>query len=79
MSALIIIKAQEDGVSVLFSSGDENETPTPVRLDCGEVLIITAPEKRDGVQIRGHAEVYTSDHVVSAESGLVIGGRTEDQ
>jgi len=77
MSALIIIKALEDGVSLLFTGAEDDEVPPPERLDQGEVLILAAPEKHAGIHVRGHAEVYTPDHVVSAESGLVIGGRSE--
>ena len=78
MNALIIIKALEDGVSVIFTGDESGETPAPERLDHGEVLIIAAPQKRDGIHVRGHAEVYTSDHIVAAESALLIGGRPED-
>jgi len=78
MSDVLLIKALEDGVSVLFTPHDDSKCPPPQRLDKGEVLVIAAPEDRDGVRIRGHAEVYTSDHVVNSESGLVIGGRSEE-
>ena len=78
MTTVLLIKALEDGVNVLFVSHDENKSAPPERLDKGEVLIIAAPEDRDGVRIRGHAEVYSPDHVIQSESGLVIGGRSED-
>jgi len=78
MSTVLIIKALEDGVNVLFSPDDDSGNPPHERLDKGEVLIIAAPEKQKGVRIRGHAEVYTPDHVVNSESGLVIGGRRDE-
>lgn len=75
---VLLIKALEDGVNVIFTSPEESGSIPPERLDKGEVLIITAPDDRDGVRIRGHAEVYSPDHVVHSESGLVIGGRSEE-
>ncbi len=78
MSTVVIIKALEDGVSVLFATPESSATPTPERLDKGEVLIIPAPDTHEGIRVRGHAEVYTPDHVVSSESGLVIGGRSDE-
>lgn len=76
--AVLIIKALEDGVGVLFNCGEGGHAPIPERLDKGEVLIIAAPEKGEGIRVRGHAEVYTPDHCVNSESGLVIGGRSEE-
>jgi hypothetical protein len=74
MDNIVIVKALEDGVSVLFSTAEGNDVPTPERLDRGEVMILPGPGKHDRLHIRGHAEVYTPDHVVTSESGLVIGG-----
>jgi hypothetical protein len=75
---VLLIKALEDGVSVIFTSPEESHSAPPERLDKGEVLIIAAPEDRDGIRVRGHAEVYSPHHVVHSESGLVIGGRSDD-
>jgi hypothetical protein len=71
---VLIIKAMEDGVGVLFNAMEGSHSPVPERLDKGEVLIIAAPEKGEGIHVRGHAEIYTPDHCVKSESGLVIGG-----
>jgi hypothetical protein len=71
----IIIKALEDGVIVLFSI-PEIESYPPERMDKGEVLLLPMPDKYPGIRIRGHAQVYTPDHIVEAESGLVIGGHS---
>jgi transcription attenuation protein (tryptophan RNA-binding attenuator protein) len=73
----IIIKALEDGVIVLFSSGENAESFPPERLDNGEVLVLPVPERHPAIRIRGHAEVYTPEHIVEAESSLVIGGRSQ--
>jgi len=78
MKTVLIVKALEDGVIVLYITPEGNVTPSPERLDKGEVLVLASPEKGDGIRIRGHAEVYTPNHVVNSESGLVIGGRSED-
>ncbi|HDS31148.1 MAG TPA: trp RNA-binding attenuation protein MtrB [Firmicutes bacterium] len=78
MSVLVVVKALEDGVSVLFTSGDGNECPQPERLDRGEVMVLSAPDKHDRLHVRGHAEIYTPEHKVISESGLVIGGRSEE-
>jgi hypothetical protein len=78
MHAVLIVKALEDGVNVLYITPEGGITPPPERLDKGEVLVLAAPEKGDGIRVRGHAEVYTPDHVVISESGLVIGGRSND-
>ncbi len=77
-NTVILIKALEDGVGVLFTTGEDSPTPVPERLDRGEVLIIAAPEKGEGIRVRGTAEVYTPEHRVDSESSLVIGGRTEE-
>ena len=73
----IVIKALEDGVIVLFSSADNSENTPPERLDCGEVLVLPMPERHPAIRIRGRAEIYTPEHVVEAESSLVIGGRSQ--
>ncbi len=78
MDTVLIIKALEDGVSVLFATSENSPGHDPERLDKGEVLILAAPDKGDSIRVRGHAEVYTPDHVLKSESGLVIGGRSED-
>ena len=72
---IIIVKAIEDGVIVLFPAEENTECPPPERLDKGEVLVLPGAERHPGIRIRGHAEVYTPDHMVESESGLVIGGR----
>ena len=78
MSKVLVIKALEDGATVLFTSkGEALNLPTE-RLDKGEVLVIAAPETGDTLRIRGIAELYTPDYMVNSESGLVIGGRSED-
>jgi hypothetical protein len=73
--AIIIIKALEVGATVLFSTEENGECPPPERLDKGEVLLLSTPERYHAIRVRGHAQVYTPHHVVDAESGLVIGGR----
>jgi len=78
MSKVIVIKALEDGVSVLFASNSDSPKQPTERLDKGEVLIIAVPEKGDNIRVRGLAEVYTPDYMVTSESGLVIGGRSEE-
>jgi hypothetical protein len=78
MGSVLIIKALEDGASVLFTTGEQCPTPAPERLDKGEVLIIPAPENGENVRVRGHAEIYTPEHAVNSESGLVIGGRSDE-
>jgi len=78
MHKVIVIKALEDGVSVLFASNCDSPKQPTERLDKGEVLIIAAPEKGDNLRVRGLAEVYTPDYMVTSESGLVIGGRSEE-
>ena len=77
--AVLIIKALEDGVGVLFNCVNDGHTPVPERLDKGEVLIIAVPEKGEGIRIRGHAEIYAPEHCVNSESGLVIGARLEEK
>jgi hypothetical protein len=72
---LVIVKALEDGVSVLFSAEEGSEGPHPERLDCGEVLLIPVAAHRV-IRVRGHAQVFTPEHVVESESGLVIGGHS---
>jgi len=74
---MIIIKALEDGVMVLFSSVEGTECSPPERLDNGEVLLLPIPDRYPGIRIRGHAHVFAPDHIVEAESGLVIGGRSQ--
>jgi hypothetical protein len=71
---IIVIKALEDGVIVLFSCTEGADTPSPERLDKGEVLLLPAPDRYHSIQVRGHALVHTPEHIVEAESGLVIGG-----
>lgn len=78
MSKVIVIKALEDAVSVLFASPNDNPNPAPERLDKGEVLVLSAPDKGDNIRVRGLAEVYTPDYLVNSESSLLIGGRTEE-
>jgi len=72
--SVLIVKALEDGVTVLFNRQDDSPSQVPERLDKGEVFIIATPERGDGIRIRGIAEVYTPDHMVKSESGLIIGG-----
>jgi hypothetical protein len=74
-NATIIIKALEDGVSVLFSPPEGEICPTPEHLEKGEVLILPNPDRHTGIRVRGRAQVYTPDNMVESESGLVIGGR----
>ena len=76
--SVLLVKALEDGVSVIFISPEESHSAPPERLDKGEVLVIASPEDRDGIRIRGDGEVYWPGHVVHSESGLVIGGRSDD-
>ncbi len=78
MNTVLTIKALEDGVSVIFTSQENSPCLPTQRLDRGEVLIIASPDKGDGIRVRGHAEVYTPHHVLKSESGLVIGGRSDD-
>lgn len=73
---LIIIKALEEGVNVLFSARENTECIPPERLDSGEVLILTIGDNVPLIRIRGKAKVYTPDHIVKSESGLVIGGHS---
>jgi hypothetical protein len=73
----IVIKALEDGVIVLFCGLESENCAPPERLDKGEVLILPTPDRHPCIRIRGHAQVYTPDHIVESESGLVIGGRSK--
>jgi len=79
MSKVLVVKALEDGVNVLFTSPDETPNHQPERLDKGEVLVIAAPVNGETMRVRGIAEVYTPDYMVNSESGLVIGGRTDEK
>jgi hypothetical protein len=74
--APIVIKALEDGVTVIFTGLEGNANRQPERLDKGEVLILPNPDRSPCIHVRGHAQVYTSHNVVEAESGLIIGGRS---
>jgi hypothetical protein len=72
---IVIIKALEDGVIVLFSIPEIESCP-PERMDKGEVLVLPMPDKHPGIRVRGRAQVYTPEHIVESESGLVIGGHS---
>ena len=72
---VLIIKALEDGVTVLLSAEEGSDGPHPERLDCGEVLLVPMPGHQV-IRVRGHAQVFTPEHIVEAESGLVIGGHS---
>jgi hypothetical protein len=77
MHRTMLIKALEDGVSVIFSNSDGSGPRPPERLDEGEVLILSAPENFEVYHVRGKAEIYSPEHKITAESSVVIGGKSE--
>lgn len=73
--SLIIVKALEDGVTVLFTPGESDGSHQPERLDKGELMVLPNPERYPVIRVRGHAIVYAPDHKVEAESHVLIGGK----
>jgi len=64
----IIIKAKEDGVSVIgLTRGNDTKFHHTEKLDCGEVMIAQFTEHTSAMKIRGSAEITTAHGVVSSE------------
>ncbi len=64
----IIIKAKEDGVSVIgLTRGNDTKFHHTEKLDSGEVMIAQFTEHTSAMKIRGSAEITTAHGVVSSE------------
>ncbi|WJY28598.1 MULTISPECIES: trp RNA-binding attenuation protein MtrB [Sporosarcina] len=64
----IIIKAEEDGVSVIgLTRGNDTKFHHTEKLDNGEVMIAQFTEHTSAMKIRGKAEITTAHGIVSSE------------
>ncbi len=68
MSDYIVIKALEDGVTIIgLTRGRDTRFHHTEKLDCGEIYIAQFTEMTSAMKIRGRAKVYTKHGVVDSE------------
>ncbi len=68
----IVIKAMEDGVSVLSIMSNEGSPVLNERLDEGEIFILLLSEGYLGIRIRGKAEVDSVHGKAVGESNILF-------
>ena len=68
----VVIKALEDGVSVLSIMSTEGSPVLNERLDKGELFLLQLADGYLGIRIRGKAELDTVHGHVSGESKILF-------
>ena len=69
---IVIIKAEENGVTISPVAHEDAQIESPVRLDEGELFIMILNSGLRGYKLRGQVELQTRLGTIKGHSNLIV-------